>query len=189
MAFSLLRRVPIARRRLSVNSPQTGHAAAWTAQHLEIRHPDQEFHRAAGSLGWAFPAAIGAKCSAPDRPVFCFTGDGGFYYHIAELETMARYGINVIVIVNNNGGLNQEKFLWNDNPRYEDNWKFKQCNIAEMARTMGCAGVSIKKPSEIQFALELAQTSNKPTVIDALTNIDVVAPFGWTSDTGCALEY
>ncbi|HEX5690180.1 MAG TPA: thiamine pyrophosphate-binding protein, partial [Roseiflexaceae bacterium] len=85
----------------------TGYASIWTATMVELRHPDQTYLRAAGSLGWGFPAALGAKCAAPDRPVVCFTGDGGFWYHLSELETARRYGINTVTIVNNNGGLAQ----------------------------------------------------------------------------------
>ena len=48
---------------------------------------------------------MGVKCALPNRPVLCFTGDGGFYYHISELETAARFGINIVVLVNNNHSL------------------------------------------------------------------------------------
>ena len=76
---------------------------------VDSKNPEQMFLRCAGSLGWAFPAAMGAKCAVPDRPVMCFTGDGGFWYHLSELETAARYGINTLTVVNNNHSLNQEK--------------------------------------------------------------------------------
>ena len=75
---------------------------------VELTKPGQRYIRCAGSLGWGLPGAIGVKCALPDRPVICFTGDGGLYYHMAELETAARYGINVVFVVNNNSGLNQE---------------------------------------------------------------------------------
>ena len=65
-------------------------------------HPQQQYVRAAGSLGWAFPASLGVKCAAPDRPVICFTGDGAFWYHLSELETAKRWGIKTVTIVNNN---------------------------------------------------------------------------------------
>src|SRR5207302_4810024 len=86
----------------------TGHAGMWTGQMLELRAPTQTYLRAAGSLGWGLPAALGAKSACPDRPVVCFTGDGGFYYHATELETAARYGINAVILVNNNFSLNQD---------------------------------------------------------------------------------
>lgn len=46
----------------------------------------QKYFRAAGSLGWAYPASLSAKCGSPDRPVICFIGDGGFYYNMSEME-------------------------------------------------------------------------------------------------------
>ena len=87
----------------------TGHIAQWSSALLGLTKPDQRYLRCAGTLGWAPPGAIGVKCAMPDRPVVCMTGDGGIYYHIAELETAARQGINIIVVINNNGGLSQTK--------------------------------------------------------------------------------
>ena len=73
----------------------TGHAGIWTGSMIDFNHPTQEYIRCAGSLGWGLSAAMGAKCALPDRPVLCFSGDGGFWYHIAELETAVRNNINV----------------------------------------------------------------------------------------------
>jgi acetolactate synthase-1/2/3 large subunit len=56
----------------------TGHSAAWSCRHLYLDKRGQGLLRAAGSLGWSFPASLGAKCGQPDRPVVCFTGDGRF---------------------------------------------------------------------------------------------------------------
>ena len=86
---------------------------------MPLKGPGQRFIRCAGSLGWGFPAAIGAKCALGDRPVVCFTGDGGFYYHLAELETAARYEIPVVVVVNNNGSYGAERPS-GDNPYRSD---------------------------------------------------------------------
>ncbi|MBN8905701.1 MAG: thiamine pyrophosphate-binding protein, partial [Rhodospirillales bacterium] len=122
----------------------TGHSGIWTGTMIELNHPTQRFLRCAGSLGWAFPAALGAKCAAGDRPVVCWTGDGGFYYHIAELETAARYGINAIIVVNNNSALNQEITLYDSvyNGQQRGNssemWKFTERNFAQVAESFGC---------------------------------------------------
>src|SRR5262249_544273 len=83
----------------------TGHSGMWTGQMLRLTRPGQRYLRCAGSLGWGFPATLGAKCALPDRAVIGFCGDGGFYYHLAELETAARFGINAIMLVNNNYAL------------------------------------------------------------------------------------
>src|SRR6266850_2567348 len=57
----------------------TGHSGMWTGQMIRLSKPGQRFLRCAGSLGWGFPATLGAKCALPDRPVIGFCGDGGFY--------------------------------------------------------------------------------------------------------------
>src|SRR5205814_7560398 len=55
----------------------TGHAGMWMGGMYDMRGPRQSFIRSAGHLGWAFPAGLGAKCAAPNRPVVTFTGDAG----------------------------------------------------------------------------------------------------------------
>ncbi len=87
----------------------TGHAGMWMGGMYDLRVPTQNYMRSAGHLGWAFPAGIGAKAACPDRPVVVFTGDAGFWYHIAEVETAVRWNINSVTVVNNNGGGNQIK--------------------------------------------------------------------------------
>src|SRR6202167_2725572 len=87
----------------------TGHAGMWMGGMFDLTSPRQSYMRSAGHLGWAFPAGLGAKCALPDRPVVTFTGDAGFWYHIAEVETAARWGINAVTVVNNNGGGNPSK--------------------------------------------------------------------------------
>ncbi len=71
----------------------TGYSGIWTGTMIDFNGAGQTYLRAAGSLGWSFPASLGARCAAPGRPVLCFTGDGGFYYHLAELESARRCGI------------------------------------------------------------------------------------------------
>src|SRR5207237_5412851 len=85
----------------------TGYSGIWTGTMIDLNGAGQTYQRAAGSLGWAFPASLGATCAAGPRKVVCFTGDGGFYYHLAELETARRCNIPVTVIVNNNSGFGQ----------------------------------------------------------------------------------
>ena len=120
--------------------------------------PTQRYFRTAGSLGWGFPAALGVKCALPDRPVVCFTGDGGFYYHIAELETARRHNINAVIVVNNNSALNQEIKL-NDaayggkqRGRAEEMWRFPEVNFAKIAEGFGCAGTNGLRSSSASTA-------------------------------------
>lgn len=159
----------------------TGHAGIWTSTMLDLKHPEQSFIRCAGSLGWAVPAAIGAKCAAPDRPVVAFIGDGGFWYHLQELDTARKYGINAVIVVNNNHSLNQEKPLnevvyGKRTAGSDELWLFPETDFAGIARSMGCLGLTVNKPGELAGALERAVSANLPAVIDVKTDVDAVAP-------------
>jgi acetolactate synthase-1/2/3 large subunit len=163
----------------------TGHAGIWTARFIELSQPGQAYFRTAGSLGWGFPAALGVKCALPDRAVVCFTGDGGFYYHIAELETARRHNINTVVVVNNNSALNQEIKL-NDTAyggkqrgRAEEMWRFPDINFAKVAESFGCAGIRVEKPGELHDALRRAIAMNKPVVVDVVSDMYAIAPHPW----------
>jgi len=163
----------------------TGHSAIWTGTMVDIQKAGQSYIRCAGSLGWAFPAALGAKCAIPDRPVICFTGDGGFWYHLAELETAARYGINVLVIVNNNRSMNQvkkgaERVYSDESNRANDIWQFTDIDFSRIATAMGCYGIRAKTPDELEAALSESRTVNKPMVIDVLSDIEGIPPPIWT---------
>lgn len=157
----------------------TGHVGAWGARHLRLRD-GQTMIRAAGSLGWALPASIGAKCALPQREVICLTGDGGFYYHIAELETARRYGINVIVVVNDNQGLSQEAKIWDaGNADQEKNWRFTDVNFAEIAQGFGCHAERVEDPADFAGALEKARALGLPAVIDVRTDPAAAAPVSY----------
>jgi len=165
----------------------TGHSGMWTGQMLALRGPRQTYLRAAGSLGWGFPAALGAKCAFPNRPVMCFTGDGGFYYHAMELETAARYHINAVVMVNNNFSLNQDErpfsaaYGGNQEEGFEM-WQFsRETDFSAFARSLGCVGMVVDQPSEIQPALTKAFGLDKPVLLDVRTDIKAMSPRAWTS--------
>ena len=93
---------------------ETGHSGMWTGGMIDLNKPGQGFIRAAGSLGWGLPAALGAKLAVGDRPVLLFSGDGGFWYHVGELETAVRWQIPAVLLINNNKSLNQEIDIYTD---------------------------------------------------------------------------
>ena len=88
----------------------TGHAGMWMGGMYDLRAPTPELY------AQRRPSRLGISCGSrrqmrrvPDRPVVAFTGDAGFWYHIAEIETAVRWGINSVTVVNNNDGGNQSK--------------------------------------------------------------------------------
>jgi len=162
----------------------TGHAGVWCAQMIDLKKPEQSFLRAAGSLGWALPAAMGAKCAAPHRPVICFTGDGGVWYHMMELDTARKTGINTVTLINNNHSLNQEQggiegTYGQRSSESDAHWLFPDQNFVRMAESMDCFGVTVNKPSELEGALERALNAGKPAVIDVKTHIEGIADRAW----------
>jgi acetolactate synthase I/II/III large subunit len=163
----------------------TGHSGIWTGSMLDLKYPEQSYIRCAGSLGWGFPGSLGAKCAVPERPVICFTGDGGFWYHVAELETAVRCDIRTITVVNNNHSLNQAKNgaeqAHTNHPHDSDEvWKFSDVSFAQIARDMGCLGIRVTKPGEIKPALEQALESEKPALVEVVSDIEAIAPPAWS---------
>jgi acetolactate synthase-1/2/3 large subunit len=170
----------------SILVSDTGHAGIWTGSMVDLNHPGQGYIRCAGSLGWGLPGAIGVQCAAPDRPVVCFTGDGGLWYHIGELETAVRYNIPVITVVNNNRGLMQNKrgddrgYANVDGADSSELWQFNDVDLAKVAESMGALGIRVDRPGDIQSALEQALASGRPAVVDVVTDpMDSESPVPW----------
>ena len=160
----------------------TGHAGMWMGGMYDLRKPTQSYIRSAGHLGWAFPAGIGAKAACPDRPVVVFTGDAGFWYHIAEVETAVRWKINSVTIVNNNGGGNQSKrgfdraYGGEPTAKSRELWTYNPMNFAKLAEDMGALGIRVERAGDIAPALARALAANRPAVIDVVSDIEALAP-------------
>ncbi|BBK39961.1 acetolactate synthase large subunit [Allostella sp. ATCC 35155] len=162
----------------------TGYSSQWSGTLVELRSPRQRYLRAAGSLGWGFPGALGAKCALPDRPVVAFTGDGGFMYHMVELETARRCGIHTITVVNNNGCLAQgarsiDAAYEGRNGNKNEIYVFHPMDFAAVARSMDCFGVRVEDPADFQDAFAAAARAGRPAVIDVVTDPAARAPLGW----------
>jgi acetolactate synthase-1/2/3 large subunit len=164
----------------------TGHAGMWSGQMIDITKPGQRFIRCEGSLGWGLPGAMGVKCALPDRTVVLFTGDGGLYYHLPELETAARHKINLVVVINNNSSLNQEiplvKAAYKEkrDARSDEMWRFSSdANIAKVAEALGCVGWRVEKPAELKELLPKAFGLGRPVVLDCIGDDQALAPTAW----------
>jgi acetolactate synthase-1/2/3 large subunit len=164
----------------------TGHAGMWMGGMFDLKSPRQSYMRSAGHLGWAFPAGLGAKCACPDRPVVTFTGDAGFWYHIAEIETAARWNIAAVAVVNNNGGGNQSKrgfdrvYGGKQTDKARELWTFSKVNFARLAEDMGALGIRVEEASAFPAALAQALAAGRPAVIDVVTDIEALAPVAVT---------
>jgi acetolactate synthase-1/2/3 large subunit len=165
----------------------TGHGGMWMGGMFDLKSPSQSYMRSAGHLGWAFPAGMGAKAAQPDRPVVTFTGDAGFWYHIGELETAVRWGLNSITLVNNNHSGNQSKrgfdrvYGGTQPPRGLELWHYREVNFARLAEEIGAVGLRVEKPGDVGGAIDKAlAVKDRPVIIDVTTDIDALAPLAVT---------
>lgn len=160
----------------------TGHSGMWMGGFYDVRSERQRYLRSCGHLGWAFPAALGAKCALPDRPVVCFTGDAGLWYHIAEIETAVRWRINAVTVVNNNSSGNQSKRGFDrvygpDVPNHSrELWTFTDVDFSLLAESIGALGIRVDKPGDLRPALERALEANRPAIVDVRTDCEILAP-------------
>jgi len=162
----------------------TGYSGIWTSTLIELNGTSQTYLRAAGSLGWAFPASLGAKCAGGKRKVICWSGDGAIYYHLTELETARRRGIAVVLVINNNSGFGQgwpniQRQQGNKPGDVRDLVRFGPTNFADVARVFGLRGIRVEEPSRIAPALRDALACDETVVVDVATDIDARAPEPW----------
>jgi acetolactate synthase-1/2/3 large subunit len=159
----------------------TGHAGMWMGGMYDVR-AGQSFMRSAGHLGWAFPAGLGAKCGAPERPVVTFTGDAGLWYHLGELETAVRWNIAAVTVVNNNASGNQSKrgfdraYGGEQTEKARELWTYRMVDFARVATDIGALGIRVDKARDFPGALREALQSGRPALIDVATDIDAIAP-------------
>jgi acetolactate synthase-1/2/3 large subunit/sulfoacetaldehyde acetyltransferase len=120
-----------------------------------------------GGLGFAFPAALGAKLGRPDAPVLAIHGDGGFLMNAQELETAVRHGIPVVTLVMNNN-------CWGSEKAYQKHFyggRYIGCDIGnprydQYARLFGAEGYYVDQADEVGDAVQAALRSGKPAVIE-----------------------
>lgn len=165
----------------------TGYSAAWSGAFLDLPQ-GKNYLSCEGSMGWAFPAALGAKCGAPERPVVAWTGDGGFWVHFAELETAVRNEINAVTVVLNNHALVFDTHLlqafWSASHDVDKLSEFVHVNIAEMAQQMGAFGIRVTDPNKIGDAVREALAANKPAVVEVIIDHAAVAPVAFMAGQG-----
>ena len=137
-------------------------------------------------MGWGIPAGIGAKAARPDAPVVVFTGDGCMRMHGIEVQTAARFGLPVIVVVSNNAALGKRVAAHaQQGPVPAHLTEAPDQDWAGFARALGCDGVTVRRPAELGPALEQAFASNRACVIDVKTDRAATTPIEPYSRSDC----
>jgi len=156
----------------------TGQMGAWTGVLYPIVAPGRTYIRAAGTLGWSLPAAIGAKFAAGDNKVLDVTGDGGVAYHISELETALRLDKPFVAVVFNNVtlGMLHYGFKWRGGGKALKSSDFIDVDYGKIAEAFNCYGQRVERPGEIGEAIQNAFDSGKPAVVDVMIDRYELAP-------------
>ncbi len=153
-----------------------GFAAHWSGLLYDTRRAGRVYiaNRGLASIGYGLPGAIGAQLAAPDRVVVGLTGDAGLNMTLGELETAARVGAPVVLVVINNAASGYVKALQHAmyGGRYQSS-DLREMDYARIAESMGCRGIRVTEPDDLAGALRAAMTAReRPTVVDVVVTRD-----------------
>ena len=153
----------------AIVTTEVGQNQMWTAQHYKVEEPRRFVTSGGlGTMGFGFPAAIGAAFACPRQPVCCVAGDGSLMMNIQELDTCARYDIPVKIILLNNVCLGNVR-MWQElfyNKRYSDTVYTRDPDFVKISEGMGVKGMKASRPEEIRKTLEDALAHKGPVLVD-----------------------
>jgi acetolactate synthase-1/2/3 large subunit len=146
----------------------------WMEWHYPVLAP-RTFLYPIGSatLGYAVPAAIGAKIARPDRPVVAVVGDGGFLFSVGELATAVKYSLPIVFLVLNDNRYGAIKYL--QEAMFAGRWgeaDLANPDFAALARAFGAEGHVVKQVDDLPHALARALAHPGPTVLELPVAID-----------------
>ncbi|MBO8158097.1 biosynthetic-type acetolactate synthase large subunit [Thermosyntropha sp.] len=154
----------------AIITTEVGQNQMWAAQYYKFKYPRTFISSGGlGTMGFGFPAAIGAKVARPDLPVFDIAGDGSIQMNIQELATAVQYKLPVIICILNNqylGMVRQWQGLFYKG-RYAYTDVSHQPDFVRLAEAYGAVGMRIKDSSEVEKAIrEALEIKDRPVVID-----------------------
>jgi len=146
-----------------------GQHQMWAAQFIKFNHPRLWLSSSGlGSMGFGFPAAIGAQMANPDKVVFSIVGDGGFQMSIPELATVANQGLPVKIIICNNGHLGMvrqwQELFYNNRLSSVELSTFPDAE--KLAGAYGFKGRTVERPSELKAALQECMDEPGPYLLN-----------------------
>merc|ERR1719167_402935 len=174
-----LRELEKAMPEVAMVSTDIGNICSVSNSYLRFKKPRSFFAAMAfGNCGYAFPAAMGAKIGAPDRPSVAYVGDGAWGMSLNEMLTCVRENIPAIAVVFNNGQWGAEKK--NQVDFYDNRYvgtNLTNPSFAEISKTMGGEGMKVTKPEEVGGALNTLIASGRPGVLEVMVSKTLADPF------------
>jgi len=156
--------------------PDTTIVSAWTGRFLPMHMP-RAYLNPDGSttMGFALPAAIGAKIAAPERPVVALCGDGGFMFTAPELATAVQHEVNIVVVIFNDKGYGWIRFMQDMYFGRRIQADLANPDFVKFAESFGLHGVRVDSPEGLSTALSSALREDAPAVIEVAD--DVGSPY------------
>jgi acetolactate synthase-1/2/3 large subunit len=154
---------------------EVGQHQMWAAQFFKYSTPRTFLTSGGlGTMGYGFPAAIGAKVGRPDKTVINIAGDGSFQMNSQELATVVQNDIPVISVILNNGYLGMVR-QWQElfyDRRYSCTFIKGSVDFVKLAEAYGALGLRAEKPSEVRPAIEEAIRSGRPAVVEVIVECE-----------------
>jgi acetolactate synthase-1/2/3 large subunit len=154
---------------------EVGQHQMWAAQYFNYRKPRTFITSGGlGTMGYGFPAAMGAKVGRPDKTVIDIAGDGSFQMNSQELATVVQNEIPVVVVILNNGYLGMVR-QWQElfyEKRYSCTFIKGSVDFVKLAEAYGALGLRAERPSEVGPAIEEAVRSGRPAVVDVIVECE-----------------
>jgi len=154
-------------------STGVGQHQMWTAQVYRGRHPRRWLTSGGlGTMGYGFPAALGAQAAFPDRLVLNIDGDGSFQMTMQDLCTLVEYGLPVKTFIINNKHLGMLRQWQQQYPTFPQVDVAHQPDFVKLGEACGVTGIRIERPEEVKAGIEKAINTPGPVVVDMLVARD-----------------
>ncbi|AKB75727.1 Acetolactate synthase large subunit [Methanosarcina lacustris Z-7289] len=154
---------------------EVGQHQMWAAQYFNYSTPRTFLTSGGlGTMGYGFPAAMGAKVGRPDKTVINISGDGSFQMNSQELATVVQNDIPVVTVILNNGYLGMVR-QWQElfyDRRYSCTCIKGSVDFVKLAEAYGALGLRAEKPSEVRPAIEEAVRSGRPAIVDVIVECE-----------------
>jgi acetolactate synthase-1/2/3 large subunit len=153
----------------AIITTEVGQNQMWAAQYYLCRHPRQFISSGGlGTMGFGFPAAIGAQVARPDAVVIDIAGDGSFQMTVQEMATVVAYDLPVKVFILNNRYLGMvrqwQELFWNK--RYSYTNVECQPDFVKLAEAYGAVGFRATRPDELDDVIHAALSTEGPVIVD-----------------------